>query len=186
MIPIPTLILGLIGLFVVWLILDSIVMDTRNFFQKPKNKIKTLFIIGVLLAAAGYLKKEGKIAYNFDGDLALNAATVAIGLAVMWTLYRWINRKTTKKRALEIEDARRTYIKRVRKGLTLEDAENKAFEFIKKRVKDKGLKPYKSVKDFKNWQIYFEGKNNKYKVLVDSDGEITDWTTITGADDPWV
>ncbi|MDP7081469.1 MAG: hypothetical protein QF415_16360 [Candidatus Undinarchaeales archaeon] len=180
------LILGVIvlsALFLVWLVLDSLSLTVRDFLSETNNVIKIMLIAGVVLGAAGYLKETNQLT-GIPGEID-QLYTLGAGLllvSVVWVGYRAINRKFKKKRALEIEEARREYIRRVRKGLTVQDAENLAQNYIKKRVSDGRLNPYKSIREVKTWHIYFEGKKNKYKVIVDADGEITDWATLTEED----
>ena len=163
--------------------LDSLSLTVRDFLSETNNVIKIMLIAGVVLGAAGYLKETNQLT-GIPGEID-QLYTLGAGLllvSVVWVGYRAINRKFKKKRALEIEEARREYIRRVRKGLTVQDAENLAQNYIKKRVSDGRLKPYKSIREVKTWHIYFEGKKNKYKVIVDADGEITDWATLTEED----
>lgn len=176
-------ILSMFAVFVVWLIVDSLNMTVREFLSETNNLIKVMLVAGVILGAAGYLKETGRISdipAEVD-SLYTGGAGLLLG-SIVWMGYRAINRKLKKKRGLEIEEARREYIRRTRKGLTAKDAENLAYNYLKKRVSEWSLKPYKSIKDVKDWHIYFTGKNSKYKVIVDADGEVADWATLTEED----
>lgn len=177
----------LVGVFVVWLALDSLVLDIRDILSKKKNQIYLLFFSGMVLYVAGTLAKTGKFKSNIPANSLMNLGAILLVLAVVWAIFRLILRKTTKKRALEIEEARREYFRRTRKGVTIEEAEKKALNFLKKRVKDGKLRIYKSLREIKTWYVYLEGKNRRYKVVIDNDGEIADWTTFSPeeSDDPF-
>ncbi len=91
---------------------------------------------------------------------------------VGWALKVW-----GKKEALGIEEARAEYLKKVRKGFQTRDAEKIAYDFLKTRVKGP-LRKMGSVHEFKTWKIYFKGKEDKYMVVVDFDGDVADWESI--------
>lgn len=129
--------------------------------------IGLIFLGGLLLlaSAVGYVDQKYAL-YVIIGGFAV----YIIG---------WILRKLQVQKGLEIETEKREYLKRVRKGLTIEDAETKAEQYLKTKVRE-GLKKISSQREFKTWKIYFSGRSTKkkYVVIVDMDGEIMDWETL--------
>ncbi len=101
----------------------------------------------------------------------------AIGFLVY--IIGWVRRILAKKEGLEIEGEKREYLKRVRKGLTIDDAEKKARNYLKSKVHKK-LKRLGSSREFKTWKVFFEDSDKKkYQVVIDMDGDIVNWENIS-------
>lgn len=89
----------------------------------------------------------------------------------------FVLKKLRKKEIVGLESEKREYIKRVRKGLTLEDAEKKAKDLIKKQGKH-GVKVIASDREFKTWTVFLEAGAEKFKVTIDMDGDVVEWETL--------
>jgi hypothetical protein len=94
-------------------------------------------------------------------------------------IYQFLTKETYTKKIISEERERRKFIKRVRKGLSLKDAETIACKFASDHVRDKGLFVYKSMREFKDWIIYLKGQQGVYKVEIDSDGDIKNWGPVS-------
>lgn len=125
-----------------------------------------IFIIGaILLIASAFGYVEQKIGIY-----------VAVAGFVIYII-GWVLRLLKKGEGLEIEEEKREYLKRVRKGMTAEDAEKTAYNYLRRETNDT-IKKIASTKEFKTWKVFFKGNKNKYQVIVDMDGDVVDWETL--------
>jgi hypothetical protein len=159
------LILG--GIFILaWLELKLRII-ARRMLQSSVQGIGIWMVIigGVLIIASSF----GLIEQQYGIYVAVGGAFVYV---IGWALRIW-----GKREALEIEEERAQYLKRVRKGMTAKDAEKTAYDYLKSRVKGP-LKKMGSVKEFKTWKVYFKGKDDKYMVVIDFDGDVANWESL--------
>lgn len=91
----------------------------------------------------------------------------------------WLLRKLRKKQLLGLEEERRDYITRVRKGIKIDDAEKIALAQVKKVMNPPGLKIIASEKEFKTWRVYLKDTiGKKYLVCLDIEGEVQSSETL--------
>ncbi len=92
----------------------------------------------------------------------------------------WILNKFRKKELLGLEEERRDYITRVRKGIKIEDAERIALDAIRKNVSGARPSVISSNREFKNWTVYLKDAKSgqKYKAVLDVEGEVVSWETL--------
>lgn len=92
----------------------------------------------------------------------------------------WILNKFRKRELIGLEEERRDYITRVRKGIKLEDAEKIGLDTIRKNVSGADVKVLNSSREFKNWTIFLKDNKSgqKYKVTLDIEGEVASWETV--------
>jgi len=124
-------------------------------------------ITGRLVKPTGIVSEDQIV----QGAFFLTAAGVA------FIVIDFILKKLRKKELLGLEGEKREYLKRVRKGMTLEDAEKKAKELIEKQGKH-GVKVIASDREFKTWSVFLEAGAEKFKVTIDMDGDVVDWETM--------
>ncbi len=95
----------------------------------------------------------------------------------------WILNKFKKKELLGLEEERREYVTRVKKGIKIDEAEKIALDTIRKNVSWARPKVISSNREFKNWTVYLKDDNNnksgqKYKVVLDVEGEVVSWEAL--------
>lgn len=146
--------------------------------QKLRGLGLTLIVLGVILFAFVYLGLSESLGMGDTAQLTNMSMLFLVG-GIGLILIDWVLQKLTKKKLLELEEDRRDWITRVRKGLKLEDAERIAKELIKKQRRRKDIQVIASEKEFKNWVIYLkDGDDTKYKVVMDIEGEVKNWEEI--------
>lgn len=111
-----------------------------------------------------------------EDQLVQGALALIVGGAG-FVIIDFILKKLRKKEIVGLEEERRDYIKRVRKGLTLDEAESKAKKLIKGKGK-KNVKIIASDREFKTWTVFLESGEEKFKVTIDMDGDIVEWETL--------
>jgi hypothetical protein len=158
-------ILGLIFILA-WLELKLRII-ARRLLQTTVQGIGIWMVVlgGVLLIASSF----GLVEQEYGIYLAVGGFFIYV---IGWALRVW-----GKREALEIEEERAEYLKKVRKGVPAREAEKIAKNFLKKRVKGP-LKKMGSVHEFKTWKVYFKGKDDKYMVVIDFDGDVANWESL--------
>lgn len=135
----------------------------------------TAIALGILVFA---LSLQSTIALPAYFSVQSSMYLVVAGAALI--ILDWLLNKFRKKELLGLEEERREYITRVRKGIKLEDAEKIALDTIKKNVSGADVKVLNSSREFKNWTIFLKDNRSgqKYKVTLDIEGEVTGWETV--------
>ena len=165
----PEQILAVLGLifFVAYLEMKMRVIARKLAKTTVQSVGVAMILLGGLLlvvSALGYLNQNYAI------------YTVLLGFLVF--ILGWFLEQTSLRGKLEIESEKRSYLKRVRKGMTIVDAEKMAKEFLLKEVGGP-MKKVGSTKEFKTWKIFFSGPNKKYyMVVIDMDGDILSWESM--------
>lgn len=137
-------------------------------------------IVLMVLGAAVFALITGRIVSPTGGlseEQLLQGSFVLVVIGAGFVILDFILNKLRKREIVGLEKEKREYIKRVRKGLTLEDAENKAKELIKKQGK-KGVRVIASDREFKTWTVFLESGSEKFKVTIDMDGDVVEWETL--------
>lgn len=138
----------------------------------------TMIVIGGLLFVGASAKLGGKYLFEFLTSSITREKLLKISMWLVifgagFILLDWIARKFEKKKLLELEDERRDYITRVRKGIKIDDAERIALEHVRKTLNPAGLKLIAAEKEFKTWRVYMKDTlKKKYMVALDIEGEI--------------
>ncbi len=110
-------------------------------------------------------------------DQLVQGSLALVVLGAGFVILDFILKKLRKKEVVGLEEERREYIKRVRKGLTIDEAEKKAKTLIEKQGK-KGVKVIASDREFKTWTVFLEAGKEKFKVTIDMDGDVVEWETL--------
>lgn len=136
----------------------------------------TAIVLGILVFA---LSLQTLFALPAAAASVQNSMYLVVAGAALIIL-DWLLNKFRKKELLGLEEERRDYITRVRKGIKLEDAEKIALDTIRKNVSGADAKVLNSSREFKNWTIFLKDNESgqKYKVTLDIEGEVTSWETI--------
>jgi len=142
-----------------------------------------LIVIGGLFAALVLLQQKYPewvfIHSELDNDWAVKLAIGLVAVGALAIVLDWVIQKFRKKELMGQEEERRDYITRVRKGITIEKAEEIALKHTKKKLKRGDIEIVASEKEFKTWMIYLkDGKGQKYKAVLDIEGEVQDWETV--------
>jgi hypothetical protein len=92
----------------------------------------------------------------------------------------WLLQKMRKKQLLGLEDERREYITRVKKGIKNEQAEKIALAKIKQTSNPPGLKMIASqLNREKIWEVFMKDSVGHYfKVSLDIEGEVQGWEQL--------
>ncbi len=139
----------------------------------------TMIVLGALL----FVVAQSGVYKLFTAAIAketfLKFALWLVIFGVAFIVVDWILQKLKKKELLGLEEERRDYITRVRKGIKIEDAEKIALDTVKRKFNPPGLKIIASEKEFKLWNVYLkDGIGKKYKVALDVEGEVQTWETM--------
>lgn len=177
--PIPTTwILGLLALFLV-LYLSIRVRKYIEYLRETglKGLGATLFIPGLILYALQLLKVQ--LPSGIAKLLPPNTAFYMMVGGASLIILNWILNRFKKKELLNLEEERREYITRVRKGINLEQAEKIALDYVKNRIHRGDIQILANNKEFKLWTIFIkDGTGRKYKVALDIEGEIQAFETV--------
>jgi len=140
-----------------------------------------LIILGGIFAALVLLQQKNWVfiysELNQEWAIQLSIGLVAAGAVAI--ILDWIIQKFMKRELLGQEEERRDYITRVRKGITIEKAEEIAIKHTKKKIRRGDVEVVASEKEFKTWTIYLkDGAGKKYKAVLDIEGEVQDWEVV--------
>ncbi len=137
----------------------------------------SLIVIGAVLFALVYFKLNDFISTDIELLTKISWWLVVVGVAAI--ILDWLYQLTAKRQATFLEEERREYITRVRKGIKLEEAEKIALKTLKRSTRKKNLQIVASEKEFKTWIIYAKDKfGAKYKVVLDIEGEVKNWEAV--------
>ncbi len=135
----------------------------------------TAIALGVLVFALAFQKLRA-----LPEPVSVQNSMYLVVAGAVLIILDWLLNKFRKKELLGLEEERREYITRVKKGIKIEDAERIAVDTIRKNVS--GAKPevISSSREFKNWTVFLKdnGSGQKYKVTLDVEGEVTGWETL--------
>ncbi|MFH0961706.1 MAG: hypothetical protein V1820_03420 [archaeon] len=144
----------------------------------------TLIVLGGILFVFASVRIGGLYLFQYLTETITSEQMLKLSLWLVifgagFILLDWIVRKFQKRQLLGLEDERREYITRVRKGIKIEDAEKIAFENVKKVLNPPGLKLIAAEKEFKTWRVYMKDTiGKKYMVALDIEGEIMTTETM--------
>lgn len=135
----------------------------------------TAIVLGVLVFALSLQQ-----VFNLPDFVSVTNSMYLVVAGAALIILDWILNKFKKKELLGLEEERRDYITRVRKGIKIEEAEKIAIDTIRKNVSGARPSVISSNREFKNWTVYLkDGKSGqKYKVVLDVEGEVVSWETM--------
>lgn len=137
----------------------------------------SLIIIGAILFALVYFKLNDFLSTDTELLTKISMWLLIIGVAAVILDYLYQN--SLKRQLTGLEEERREYITRVRKGIKLEEAEKIALETLRRATRKKDLQIVASEKEFKTWIIFAKDKfGSAYKVVLDIEGEVKDWEAV--------
>ena len=173
------IIVGIIALFFASIRIHKfIVYLKRNGF---KGVGATLIVLGAIFAAIVLSHQQGWLNLHqaFLEEWAVQVSIALVVIGALSIIADWFLQKFLKKELLDLEDERREYITRVRKGITIENAEKLALKHAKNKLKRGDIEIIASEKEFKTWTIYLkDGPGHKYKLVLDIEGEILKWEKV--------
>lgn len=139
-----------------------------------------LIIIGVLLLLLTFLSNQLDFLSFMTTyvQTGIRVGTLFLVAGAVALIFDQLYRAWRKEQKIGIEGERRSYIEKVRFGLSVNEAEKIAKEHIK-TVTGKVTKLVASKKEFKHWAVYLKDKDSKYyRIVINGDGKIEEWETM--------
>ena len=140
----------------------------------------SLVVLGAMLfvvAWSGFYKLF-TLAISAETFEKISLWLIIIGVGAI--VVDWLLQKMRKKQLLGLEDERRDYITRVKKGIKNEDAERIALAKVKQVSNPPGLKMIASqLNREKIWEVFMKDSiGHYYKVSLDVEGEVQGWEQL--------